>query len=539
VRVLPLARKWHESNDVVAAGADSVVALLVDVLAIDAQRATSEIADCGDHVLQAAHVDVHGFVPDDGLELAVNRWQVLLNVTATAAPSVVTTRQRDEDAHVVVVARPTLELVSKQDVLFVARSEDQPHGRGGPRSERGLHHGAKGRDARASGDEDRRRRIVGGPGEDPKRTHGAQTCTVAKRVQRFGDRPTRDAGDCELEARAPIWGRSDRVGALFGRLPYRDKQVEPLAGRVGHVLLVDPLEHELTNRGGQVAVRNEIDVEILGGGHGGAAYTVGPAALTPKRAHASFATKQILSACHLQLEPHLVDPLGVLPSVAARARASTSLGFIACAMLLASVRCDGESPPSDSPPAPSTHAWGRGQAPDPAGSNGLAVPGPPTPAALSEILAHVPKAEQDSTGPDGASLVGSKTERPEDDSIPEELVINPEPQAVVKLGVAKKQPSLSSAGIERALRAGLYHELVQRCRASDGSILPPEAIKLHFTLAADRTIAPSTIVSTAMSPEHRDAASCMRRALGAVSFRAPSSARGQTTEVTALVPSVD
>jgi len=213
---------------------------------------------------------------------------------------------------------------------------------------------------------------------------------------------------------------------------------------------------------------------------------------------------------------------------------------LACAtLLLAMAGCDGGPAPDQAVAAPSAKVWGRGQAPNPAGSNGLAVPSPPNPEALSEILAHVPKTEHDSTGADGASLIGSDTKRPEDDSAAEPVAIGLGPQAVVKLGTAKKQPSLSSAGIERALRAGLYHELVQRCRAPDGALLPPEVIKLQFTVAADGTIAPSTIVATAASLEHRDAASCMRRALGAVSFRGPSSARGQTTDVTALVPSVD
>lgn len=235
----------------------------------------------------------------------------------------------------------------------------------------------------------------------------------------------------------------------------------------------------------------------------------------------------------------LIDARHVPPSLPRRNASRPIAPWLVAATALSGAGCDSSGAHSEPGPAPSTSAWGRAHAPNAAASSGLAVPGPPNESALTELLANVPELREDTTGPDGGTLIGSTTDVAEDDSPNEEPAGESRSKAVVKLGTAKKQPGLSSAGIERALRASLYYELVQRCRGPGGNLLPAEAIKLQFTVAADGTIAPSTIAVTAEAPEHRDAASCMRRTLSAVSFRGPSSARGQTTDVTALVPSVD
>jgi hypothetical protein len=98
---------------------------------------------------------------------------------------------------------------------------------------------------------------------------------------------------------------------------------------------------------------------------------------------------------------------------------------------------------------------------------------------------------------------------------------------------------MASASIEREARAQLYWSLVQRCRAKDGSILPPDVVTLVFRIDEDGYIVGSSINATPSKTVYDDAAHCMRRELSAATFRAPGGARGMMTTVTMTVPSVD
>ena len=107
------------------------------------------------------------------------------------------------------------------------------------------------------------------------------------------------------------------------------------------------------------------------------------------------------------------------------------------------------------------------------------------------------------------------------------------------IGAPTLEPEMASPALERESRAQLYWPLVQRCRDRQGNILPPDAIKLHFTIDAEGYVQPASISAAATDPEHQAAAHCMMRELSGATFRAPPSARGMITRVTATVPSVD
>ncbi len=62
---------------------------------------------------------------------------------------------------------------------------------------------------------------------------------------------------------------------------------------------------------------------------------------------------------------------------------------------------------------------------------------------------------------------------------------------------------------------------------------------MRFLIDIDGYIAPSSIVARAASPEHADAAHCMRRELSTATFRAPAATWGHVGEVRATLPSVD
>ena len=109
----------------------------------------------------------------------------------------------------------------------------------------------------------------------------------------------------------------------------------------------------------------------------------------------------------------------------------------------------------------------------------------------------------------------------------------------VVVGTPTMQPAMANPAIERAARAQLYWNLVQRCRDKNGKILPPDAILMRFNIDADGYITPSSIVARATAAEHADAAHCMQRELSTATFRAPAATWGHIGAVHATLPSVD
>lgn len=210
--------------------------------------------------------------------------------------------------------------------------------------------------------------------------------------------------------------------------------------------------------------------------------------------------------------------------------------------------CSREPPePSASTPAGSSSLipWSRGASarpPEAAGDAGPELATSVEPAALDEILAAVPKTRPGPTGEDGGTAIGTTTasasarasvSTPASASAP--LPAAPR----ISVGKISLQAEVSSPSIERAARAQLYWNLVQRCRDKDGAILPPDAITLTFHIDEDGYIVPATITATAAHARHTDPAHCMRRELSAATFRAPAGARGLPASVSMTVPSVD
>jgi hypothetical protein len=161
------------------------------------------------------------------------------------------------------------------------------------------------------------------------------------------------------------------------------------------------------------------------------------------------------------------------------------------------------------------------------------------PGALDDLLAAAPKAAT-SAGAGARPAIGVDTGVPSASSIAIEP-LPPEPKRTphVVVGAPTTQPPMATPAIERAARAQLYWNLVQRCRDKDGKILPPDAITLRFVVDDDGYIKPESIVARATRPEHADAAHCMRRELSTATFRGPAANWGHSGEVHATVPSVD
>ena len=212
----------------------------------------------------------------------------------------------------------------------------------------------------------------------------------------------------------------------------------------------------------------------------------------------------------------------------------------------------GTSPPASSalPSASPLAPWSRSESAVSDASD--AGPSPTArevdPAALEELLAAAPKKALPATGEDGASLVGTDTGLKPGDREAEEAEPAPPPPkpktaaargGKVSFGPLSIQGEMASASIEREARAQLYWGLVQRCRAKDGGILPPEMVTILFNIDEDGYIIGSSINATPSSPIYEDVAHCMRRELSAATFRAPVGTRGLRTTVNMTVPSVD
>jgi hypothetical protein len=185
----------------------------------------------------------------------------------------------------------------------------------------------------------------------------------------------------------------------------------------------------------------------------------------------------------------------------------------------------------------------RDAASPPGGSARRAGPAPMTlssadPSALAEILAAAPPPP---TGGPVLARIGTNTGEPPASPPPPSAAGSPAapPRARIEVGAVRLQTDMSTPAIEKAARAQLYWDLVQRCRDPEGKILPPDAIRVEFNLDEEGTIAASTIVAIAADPRHSEAAACMQRELAAITFRAPAGARGLPTHVSATVPSVD
>jgi hypothetical protein len=163
------------------------------------------------------------------------------------------------------------------------------------------------------------------------------------------------------------------------------------------------------------------------------------------------------------------------------------------------------------------------------------------PAALAEILTAAQRA--DAARPDhaGATKIGTSTGVPALPARPSppEPQVEAAPRPRVAVGEPAVQGNMSTPAIEKAARAQLYWDLVQRCRGPDGKLLPPDVIRVDFNVDPEGYIVVPTVVATASDPRYDEAAACMRRELSAATFRVPAGARGLPTRVEATVPSVD
>jgi hypothetical protein len=194
-------------------------------------------------------------------------------------------------------------------------------------------------------------------------------------------------------------------------------------------------------------------------------------------------------------------------------------------------------------PAPASPAFSREAFAPPPGDAGASEPPVPAtadPAALDEILAAAPRHDGgDPAGAGRGGLLGTDTGVRGDGGAEGAAPADPSKGARIRVGKVTLEPGMSSPTIERAARAQIYWPLVQRCRADDGAILPPEVIHLSFHLDRDGYVVPATILAVPREPRFADAARCMARELGMSTFRAPAAARGLPQSVAMDVPSVD
>ncbi|AUX44895.1 hypothetical protein SOCE26_063650 [Sorangium cellulosum] len=174
-------------------------------------------------------------------------------------------------------------------------------------------------------------------------------------------------------------------------------------------------------------------------------------------------------------------------------------------------------------------------------SSGAPPVGSADPAALAEILAAAPAAAKPPGDGPIAAKIGTSTgvAAPSASARPPDPGPAPAATPRVEIGLPTAQASMSTPAIEKAARAQLYWDLVQRCRGPDGKRLPPDAVRVEFNIDAEGYIVATSIIGSASDPRHDEAATCMRRELAGATFRAPPGARGQPTRVTATVPSVD
>jgi hypothetical protein len=162
------------------------------------------------------------------------------------------------------------------------------------------------------------------------------------------------------------------------------------------------------------------------------------------------------------------------------------------------------------------------------------------PSALDDLVAAAPKLVAHPTALDGGTMIGADSGVPVPSASAD---APPAPEAPspphVVIGAPTEQAPMATPAIERAARAQLYWNLVQRCRDKAGNILPADAIKVHFIIDVDGYIPPASILATASAAQYAEAAQCMRRELSTATFRAPAATWGRMGEVNATLPSVD
>jgi hypothetical protein len=219
----------------------------------------------------------------------------------------------------------------------------------------------------------------------------------------------------------------------------------------------------------------------------------------------------------------------------------------ALALLLGLAPAAACSRPESAAPAPPTSAsaagrWSRDALSAPSAERGPTEPpvlASADPAALAELLRKAPPAAARPTGSAGGTALGEETHLPEGAPLVEPPAPSTHTRPVIMVGTPVMQATMANPAIERAARAQLYWNLVQRCRDKEGQILPADAIHLKFNIDADGYIASASIIATAADPRFSDAAHCMRRELSTATFRAPAATRGQFGVIDATVPSVD
>ena len=160
--------------------------------------------------------------------------------------------------------------------------------------------------------------------------------------------------------------------------------------------------------------------------------------------------------------------------------------------------------------------------------------------ALDDLVAAAPKLVVSPTVADGGTVIGADSGvPPADASAIEPRAPEAKPSPSVVVGALVLQAEAASPAIERAARAQLYWNLVQRCRDKEGKILPADAITIQFNLDTEGFIVPSSILATPSAEAYAEAAHCVRRELSTATFRAPAATWGRSDQVKATLPSVD
>jgi len=216
------------------------------------------------------------------------------------------------------------------------------------------------------------------------------------------------------------------------------------------------------------------------------------------------------------------------------------LGVAACARPAGDPKASASASPIVAAPSAS---WSReALAPRRDGVDALdpAVVGSVDPGALDDLVAAAPKLVANPTAASGGTMIGADSgvsvDGGNDGEAPAPKAKSP-PHVVV--GAPTMQAPMANPAIERAARAQLYWNLVQRCRDKDGKILPVDAIVMQFVIDTDGYIPPASILATASSAQYAEAAQCMRRELSTATFRAPAATWGHMSEATVTLPSVD
>jgi hypothetical protein len=175
-------------------------------------------------------------------------------------------------------------------------------------------------------------------------------------------------------------------------------------------------------------------------------------------------------------------------------------------------------------------------APQPSAST-VRVAHEPDPRVRAQIVAAAPDGSARPTGPDGGTLVGSKTD------VEGTAAVLPAPadsrEQPGRSGPVRVEPLVSSPALERAARAQVYWTLAQKCTTSDGKLPPPESIVLSFTIAGDGTVDPTSITVRSDDPALAPVVDCVLREFAATPFSVPAARGSARSTVLIAWPSVD